>query len=42
MEEATPQSPMCPATIPGEVLFGVLKLGKTINWTILRFADSQM
>jgi hypothetical protein len=42
MEEATPQSPMCPATIPGEVLVGILKLGETIHWTILRFADSQL
>ncbi len=28
--------------IPGEALVGVLKFGKTIHWTILRFADNQL
>jgi hypothetical protein len=28
--------------IPGEVLFGVLKFGKTIYCTILRFADNRL
>jgi len=37
---ATPVSPGCPSPIPGEALLGVLKSGKTIQWTILRFDDN--
>jgi len=34
--------PMVSIPIPGEILVGALKIGKTIRWTILRFADNQM
>jgi hypothetical protein len=37
---ATPYPGEPPHLYPVEILVGVLKLGKTIHWTILEYADN--